>query len=73
MNRLNWLGTALISFMVFSATDTVAYSIYSFEQGYYFFAPIDHIVAFHSGGLGLITLVGMVVSAMAMLLITYFM
>lgn len=72
MKRIQWFGIALIASLIFGLVDTAAYTIYSFNAGYYFFAPIDHIIAFHSSGLGLYTLIGMVLSGAAMIGLVFF-
>lgn len=70
MKHAKWIGIAMIVFVIFSTVDGIAYTIYSFSQGYYFIAPINHIIAFHSSGLGLVALVGMIFSAVAVVGLT---
>ena len=64
------LGILIITLTVTSLIDTVAYGIYSFDRGVYWVASIDHIIAFHSDGIGLILLTVMALSLLAILLIT---
>ena len=58
IRRFEWFVVSFLIFMVICAVDTVVYTIYSFNRGYYFVAPIEHIVAFHSEGFGFIDLDG---------------
>lgn len=58
-------------FWLLGMIDTALYIYHAFEQGYYFVAPVEFIVDYHTHGIGLVTICLWLLSILILLFTMY--
>jgi len=73
MKKTTLFSIAFVAFLVTGFIDTALYTYHAFKHDYYFVAPIDFIVDYHTSGVGLICFAAWLVSTVVLLVSIFLM